>query len=1210
MAMTVAQQKDAYQFFIIAFGAAPGIVYMDQLNDAYASGMKTQQIVNVYTTKPQFTALYPNFLSSTEFATSLVNNVVKSSASNAAKAEAVADIVGALNSGMTRGDVIFNVFSNLSKLPVTDAKWGGTVALFNNQVAVAEYYTETLLGNSTNVAALQTVVSGVTATSDVSSPAAIAAVLAGPVAPAVTLFSLTTGQDVVSGSSFGDIFSANVVQNSLGEQTNQLATGDKISGGNGIDSLVAVVQRASALNNVPSQAITPITNSVEKVSFTALTVNQAALNTAEAVVINAKSMTGLTTVSSLQSDASLTVQNLTTLTDTGVYADRRNTDSVTIRMDHSGNDRALDAQSNMTVLFDNDYLKSDAVNDYSLTLKAVNNLPLVGNNTPLIGFTEVSFYVGAVPVVVPITSAMTAMTGVSAYNAVKAAIDAKVLALGITGVTVTVANAEPSYFSINTGGYKALDLAGSYFPISVKSVGAALSVGQITVDSAQTSFNGANEELLGNANTAINPVTSNIQLEKVGRGAEGGSLVVGGMSTDLANNWDFSATALKEGVEQFNVLVSGDTTQMSSLSNLSSTNNTLQTVGVTWAAGSVADLIIGNHNTTGALPNGATATVFDGFANMTTAQNNALKDVRTFTATNSNSDAKIPASVQTNDVTLNAYLSNEVVAKYMNRADNIANAATDNANFVYTTGAGNDSLNLNISKANLAASGSATREDFKLSIDAGAGNNTVVTQIGDGKATGATDAWYVNQTIQKNLSVTTGAGNDVVRVNGAGTWNVQTGAGNDAIYSDNSGRQVINTNGTFAESNAVWVFNSADQTQATLLQPLDNLTSAAAVAAATKVANLELTVSYRGINVKVPVGDTALNAGGSVDDLTINQAIKAAINDNVYLSKLLTAQDGTGRTLVVTSLTDGVFSDADLSISVANPVALSAAQIAAGAAFITPAQLTALGLTGGNFVAGGRFDSAIAEDTAGASIVGVKSIQPNANAIDAGTGTDTVVLSTSDLAKETVNVADASADVVFNASPNSTITVDALDTVITRDGVVLVGGVGTVTVLTSSTSGTSGNDVINASNAPAGHTISGLAGNDTIIAPLLGGVVIGGDGSDVITFAGNASADTLVFNSLVGADTIGGYAVANDSINVSKAAFAGVTSAVGPLLATEFESGAGLVAAATAAGRFVYNTTTGALFYDADGSAGVAPVLVATFTGIPTLASTEFNMIA
>ena len=198
---------------------------------------------------------------------------------------------------------------------------------------------------------------------------------------------------------------------------------------------------------------------------------------------------------------------------------------------------------------------------------------------------------------------------------------------------------------------------------------------------------------------------------------------------------------------------------------------------------------------------------------------------------------------------------------------------------------------------------------------------------------------------------------------------------------------------------------------------------------------------------------------------------------------------------------------------------------------------------------------------------------------------------------------------VFNAGAGALVTVDILDKVISSSGFVISGGAGTVAVFTTGINGTAGNDFIDGSNAAAGLTINGLAGNDTIIASLLGGTVIGGDGSDVITFANNAAIDTLVFNSLIGADTISGFKVANDFINLSKAAFVGITGTVGANLGAEFASNA-TGTALLATDHFIYNTTTGALNYDADGNGAGAAVLVGTFTDIPGLTAAQFTIIA
>lgn len=163
MAFTVENKADAYLFFALAFNAAPGSVYGDQIVGAYNAGMTTKQIVNVYTTKEQFTKLYPATQTNAEFAAALVANVVGATATDAVKAAAQADIVAALTAGLSKGDVIFNVLGNLSKKDTADAAWGKTVAMINNKIAVAKALTEGAKAlSTTDVALLQGPLKGVT----------------------------------------------------------------------------------------------------------------------------------------------------------------------------------------------------------------------------------------------------------------------------------------------------------------------------------------------------------------------------------------------------------------------------------------------------------------------------------------------------------------------------------------------------------------------------------------------------------------------------------------------------------------------------------------------------------------------------------------------------------------------------------------------------------------------------------------------------------------------------------------------------------------------------------------------------------------------------------------------------------------------------------------------------------------------------------------
>ncbi len=182
---------DLYQFFAVAFGAAPGTVYMGQLLDAANAGMSIKDIVNVFTTKDQFTSVYPLTLTDAEFATRLSANVIGLSATDQAKQNAVTDIVNALASpGWTRGDVIYAVFNNLANKSPTDPEWGGTSTKMKNQVVYAKYYTEVMKGDSTIVATLQSVIKGVT--ENANTTAGIEKTIYTAMAATATTFSVPT----------------------------------------------------------------------------------------------------------------------------------------------------------------------------------------------------------------------------------------------------------------------------------------------------------------------------------------------------------------------------------------------------------------------------------------------------------------------------------------------------------------------------------------------------------------------------------------------------------------------------------------------------------------------------------------------------------------------------------------------------------------------------------------------------------------------------------------------------------------------------------------------------------------------------------------------------------------------------------------------------------------------------------------------------------
>jgi hypothetical protein len=154
---------ELYQFFIVAFGAAPGVEYLGQIADAYRGGATVKQIVGAFVSKSQFTDTYATTLSNVEFAQKLVENIVRTSAPAESKARAVKDIVDAIElAAFTRADVVFTVFGNLAKKPLQGDEWSGTAQQFLNQIAAAKFYTETMDQSTTDLATLRAAVSAVT----------------------------------------------------------------------------------------------------------------------------------------------------------------------------------------------------------------------------------------------------------------------------------------------------------------------------------------------------------------------------------------------------------------------------------------------------------------------------------------------------------------------------------------------------------------------------------------------------------------------------------------------------------------------------------------------------------------------------------------------------------------------------------------------------------------------------------------------------------------------------------------------------------------------------------------------------------------------------------------------------------------------------------------------------------------------------------------
>jgi Ca2+-binding RTX toxin-like protein len=126
----------------------------------------------------------------------------------------------------------------------------------------------------------------------------------------------------------------------------------------------------------------------------------------------------------------------------------------------------------------------------------------------------------------------------------------------------------------------------------------------------------------------------------------------------------------------------------------------------------------------------------------------------------------------------------------------------------------------------------------------------------------------------------------------------------------------------------------------------------------------------------------------------------------------------------------------------------------------------------------------------------------------------------------------------------------------------------------------------------ANNILCGKQGNDTLLGERGNDCIVGGTGDDVLT--GGDGADRFIRKySITGIDTITDFQVGQDKLYFSASGF-GSDLVRGRVLGEEqFTLG---TAAATGSDRFIYDTDTGNLFFDVDGTGATAQVLLATLS--------------
>jgi Ca2+-binding RTX toxin-like protein len=156
-----------------------------------------------------------------------------------------------------------------------------------------------------------------------------------------------------------------------------------------------------------------------------------------------------------------------------------------------------------------------------------------------------------------------------------------------------------------------------------------------------------------------------------------------------------------------------------------------------------------------------------------------------------------------------------------------------------------------------------------------------------------------------------------------------------------------------------------------------------------------------------------------------------------------------------------------------------------------------------------------------------------------------------------------------------------------------------------------GNAGVNTLDGGAGQDrLEGGAGGDVLLGGSGGDVLIGGAGDDSLT--GGAGSDRLtggvgndVFNfdmypwGLTGVDTITDFHSGSDVLSLVSAAFPALVGS------NFFRAGAGVTVAHSLHDHLLYDTNTGNLYYDRDGTGAAPAVLFAVLQGHPALTAAD-----
>jgi hypothetical protein len=789
--------------------------------------------------------------------------------------DGIAYWVGLLEDGATRGEVVAGLVAAVESYGPDgenyDPEDEATVVAYNqftNRVEVSNYMAENVEDVPEDYAQVTGFDKDLVVTDDVATViSAKAAVDELAIEPPVIGddFFMTADQDIVDGTADNDTFYADVVQVG-GPQVNSLGTGDRVDGKAGMDSMEAQVTEGLFMGGF-NMAIQPRIKDVEDIKLEAM---QADMYWAEYensdVYVNAKNIYGVDAIWSWYSDANLVVQDVNTMTAEGDHDIARNTSEMTIGMGYTANTDTRWQESDMHVYFDQDFLltgesaESKAIfylldQDAELFDKDPDGdgvIDLLADiNTNGLRFTVDGGETLTIQFDKTLLENDTVITHEDFVAALQDSLDALIAAGDVPADTILYLDPTLTDFTFLDDGSRSSDIPAMVLETQTDHILDA--VGFKWFDDEQGEYNvyGRIDE---EADVEDDPLSVQVALEKVGRGGEGGELIIGSM-----DKYNY-------GIEEFHVTVYGDDGRPSSLSDLDSTGGALDKIYITsdnegFPGDTWADLTIGNDNSVGNVLNEGMSLV---------KSNGFMGDLSLGTATARVEDLK---ALDTTDMAGDTTFWAEMDAK---------------AKYSYETGSGDDTLNV-------VLDGDAVDTiDTGLAIDTAAGDDTV--KIAAEVATPQTGVSQLTMLELGNLAIDTSAGDDKVEINNNFRFYVDAGAGSDFVY----------INSQDATLTGAWVVSTATGPSTFVDRALYQA---------------KLTVTFAGFESTVAV-DTDAEGNFVADQITINNAIIAAIDASPELKQLLKTTKGTAdQQLTITSLVDGAN---ELSIDLFQPQLVAA----------------------------------------------------------------------------------------------------------------------------------------------------------------------------------------------------------------------------------------------------------------------------------------------